>query len=200
MTMEAFEQFIAVAMEEEGLVVSSAVKFFVTRKVKKEGRDEFQRHGYEVDLVGANAEGLVLATVKSFFGSRGVQAKEVMGKSGSTGSYRLLNDRWLRTKVLAKAHEIYHYPPEQIQLRLYVGKFAGKGGADERAIRAWCAKQGLKSGPIQVFSVDEVVDKVKKVAARRTYFNNPSIVALKVLQASGDLDLKMPTPEQDGGD
>ena len=55
MTMEAFEQFVAVAMEEEGLVVSSAVKFFVKRKTKKQIHDENQEHGYEVDLVGANS-------------------------------------------------------------------------------------------------------------------------------------------------
>jgi hypothetical protein len=33
--------------------------------------------GYEVDLVGANAERLVLATVKSFFGRRGIVARDV---------------------------------------------------------------------------------------------------------------------------
>ena len=190
MTMEAFEQFVAVAMEEEGLVVSSAVKFFVKRKTKKQIHNEYQEHGYEVDLVGANSKKLVLATVKSFFGSKGVQAREVTGASGTTGAYRLLNDLDLRAQVIAKAHDRYKYPESKIFLRLYVGKFAGKGGADEAPIREWCGEQKLKSGPIEVFSVNQVVSEVKKVAARRTYVNNPSIVALKVLQATGDLDLQ----------
>lgn len=46
--MEAFEQFVAVALEAEGglgsdagLVVSSAVKFPVRRQTKKTGHQEF---------------------------------------------------------------------------------------------------------------------------------------------------------------
>ena len=70
--MEAFESFVAIALESEGFVVSGAVKFPVTRQVRKPQRVEVQTHGFEVDLVAANAERLVLASVKSFFGSRGV--------------------------------------------------------------------------------------------------------------------------------
>src|SRR5690349_13390541 len=60
------------AMESDGLVVSEAVKFPVTRQTGKTSHKEVQTHGYEVDLIGARADRLVLATVKSFFGSRGV--------------------------------------------------------------------------------------------------------------------------------
>jgi hypothetical protein len=65
--MEAFEQFVAVALESEGFVVSSAVKFDVSRTTRKAAYTEVQKHGYEVDLIGARANHLVLATVKSFF-------------------------------------------------------------------------------------------------------------------------------------
>lgn len=71
--MESFEQFVAVAMEAEGLIVSEAVKFPVRRQTRKVAHDEVQTHGYEVDLVGARADRLVLATVKSFLGSRGAR-------------------------------------------------------------------------------------------------------------------------------
>jgi hypothetical protein len=80
--MESFEQFVAVAMEAEGLIVSEAVKFPVRRQTRKALHDEVQTHGYEVDLVGARADRLVLATVKSFLGSRGVVADHVMGTGG----------------------------------------------------------------------------------------------------------------------
>jgi len=56
--MESFEQFVAVAMEAEGLIVSEAVKFPVRRQTRKVLHDEVQTHGYEVDLVGARADRL----------------------------------------------------------------------------------------------------------------------------------------------
>lgn len=57
--MEAFESLVAVALESEKFVVSSAVKFSVKLKTKRAAYDEFQSHGYEVDLVGARANRLV---------------------------------------------------------------------------------------------------------------------------------------------
>jgi hypothetical protein len=72
--VEAFESFVALALEEEGLVVSPAVKFPVERRTARTSYEERQVHGYEVDLIGARSDLLVLATVKSFFGSRGVSA------------------------------------------------------------------------------------------------------------------------------
>lgn len=184
--MEAFEQFVAVAMEMEGLVVSPAVKFPVRKKTNKESHDEFQTHGYEVDLVGARADRLVLASVKSFLGSRGVQAKQV----AESGLYRLLNDMEVREGVVAEAARRYGYQPERIQLRLYVGKFAGKNGADETAIRAWCARQAVGAGAIEVYGLQTLIDKVRQVAASRTYVNNPVVVAVKALAAAGLVNLQ----------
>lgn len=62
--MESFEQFVALALEAEGFVVSEAIKFPVRRQTRKLSHSEVQTHGYEVDLVGARADRLVLATVK----------------------------------------------------------------------------------------------------------------------------------------
>jgi hypothetical protein len=75
--MEAFEAFVAVALEGEGLVVSEGVKFPVKLRTGKAAYAEMQTHGYGVDLVGAPADALVLATVKSFFGSRGMVPEQV---------------------------------------------------------------------------------------------------------------------------
>lgn len=170
-------------MEAEGLIVSSAIKFPVRRQVRKASREEYQTHGYEVDLVGANAHQLVLATVKSFFGSRGVVADEVRGDGPNAGAYRLLNDPVIRDGVLAEAAKRFHYLPEQISIRLYVGKFAGtKTGAHEKAIRKWCAAQPV---PIQVYGLPEVVAKVREAATSKTYRDNPVLVTMKVLNQAG---------------
>lgn len=87
------------------IVVSSSMKFPVTRRTKKRSSEEFQTHGYEVDLVGANSERRVLAFVKSFFGSQGVIADDVCGEGRGAGLYRLLNDPVIREGVIAVACE-----------------------------------------------------------------------------------------------
>lgn len=78
--MEAFESFVAIALEADGFVVSPAVKFDVKRRTRKAAYKEMQTHGYEVDLVAARSDQLVLATLKSFLGSAGVRAEDVMGR------------------------------------------------------------------------------------------------------------------------
>ncbi len=179
--MEAFESFVALSMAKEGLVVSGATKFMVKRKTKKAVYDEYQNHGYEVDLVGARSEKLVLATVKSFFGSTGVKPKEVSGEAQSSGSsgYKLLNDPELRAAVVKEACIRYGYREDQVEMRLYAGKFAGKSG--EKEIRDWAAKQIVGSGPIGVYGTKEVVADVKELASSKTYVDDPALVAVKVL-------------------
>jgi hypothetical protein len=177
-------------MAEEGLVVSSAVKFPVRRPVGKATRAETQTHGFEVDLVGANATKLVLASVKSFFGSRGVVAKHVDGTADGrwTRRYALLNDSDVRSQVVAGACQRYGYLENQVALRLYVGRFAAPTkGDDERAVRAWAAKQIVGSGPIEVIGVEDVVNIVRRVAAHKQYRDDAALVALKVLDAAGHL-------------
>jgi hypothetical protein len=189
--MEAFEAFVALTMEHEGLVVSEAIKFPVPRQTKKTAYPEFQTHGFEVDLVGANADCLVLATVKSFFGSQGVVSGHVMGIQPDTRGaklYALLNDELVRTTVIEKACERYNYRPDQVELRLYVGRFAGgKSRKHETVIREWAANQRVGRGPIRVIDVREVAATARKVAESTTYRDNPALVAIKVLGEAGML-------------
>jgi len=186
--MEAFESFVALTMEDEGLVVSEAIKFPVTRQTAKAAYMEMQTHGFEVDLVGARADRLVLATVKSFFGSQGVVAEHVMGLSTTprlNGLYALLNDPVVRDAVLTGASARFGYPLERIQVRLYVGRFAGgKAGDHERRIREWCAEQIAGKGPIGVHGVKEIAALARKVAAAKSYRDNAALVAIKVLEAA----------------
>ena len=183
--MEAFEQFVALAMEDEGLVVSSALKFPVRRLTKKQNYEEWQTHGYEVDLVGANSEKLVLATVKSFFGSRGVVADEVMNTSGNGGRYYMLNQPDIRDGVVQGACERFGYDQQQVEMRLYVGKFAG--GGNEARIRDWAAGQRIGGCPLQVVGANVVVERVRQVALSKQYRDNPVLATMKVLAATGAL-------------
>jgi hypothetical protein len=96
----------------------------------------------------------------------------------------LLNDPEIRSRVLELAAERFGYKPDQIELRLYVGKFAGKPGTHDVRIREWCAKQPAGRGPIKVIGVDEVVTRVREVATRKQYRDNAALVALKVLDAA----------------
>lgn len=185
--MEAFESFVALALEDEGLVVSEAQKFPVRVKTTSGN----QMHGFEVDLVGANKHGLVLASVKSFFGSHGVNADHVIGKAKKATynkRYALLNNRRVRTQVVRLAAERYGYDEAEVELRLYVGHFSGrKAGQHEARIRAWCARQKAGGGPIKVVPGDEVVSTVRRLATVSQYRNSAALVALKVLDEAGVL-------------
>jgi hypothetical protein len=195
--VEAFEAFVALTLEAEGLVVSEAVKFPVTRPTAKASHTEVQTHGFEVDLVGASAAKLVLASVKSFFGSRGVYAAAVKGeapKPADNRLYAMLNDPAVRQGILEGACTRYGYRPTQVEFRLYVGRFAGGSkGTEEQAIRDWCAATNIGGGAIKVYGVAEVAARARRVANAKQYRDNPALVAIKVLDAAGMLT---PLPEQ----
>jgi hypothetical protein len=183
--MEAFEAFVPLTMEDDDFVVSEAVKFPVEINVRG---GYHQRHGFEVDLVGARADKVVLATVKSFFGSRGVVADDVAGVGSHSGRYAILNKPIVRASVVRQACDRFGYEEDQVELRLYVGRFAGeKSGEHERSIRAWCAKQFVGGGPIRVFGLQDVAARARRVASGTTYRDNPALVAIKVLDAAGML-------------
>lgn len=186
--MEAFESFVALALEAEGLVVSSAVKFPVTLRTRRADHVEVQTHGYEVDLVGARADRLVLASVKGYLGSRGVVADQVTGETTSelARRYSLLNRPEVRGKVLKGAAKLYGYRTGQIEMRLYVGKFAGSG-AHEEQIRKWAKRQRVGAGPIGVYGLKDVVGRVREAASHKQYRDDPVLVTMKVLEAAGML-------------
>lgn len=194
--MEAYEAFVAVALEAEGFVVSGPTKFPVTRQTAKAKHVETQTHGYEVDVVAARADCIVLATVKSFFGSRGVVADHVTGATANKQArdgYRLLNDPIIREQVVDGVCTRYGYRRDQVHLRLYVGRFAApKKGTNEAAIRLWCDNTVVGGGPIQVVGVEEVVERVRGAAAHKQYRDNAVLVSMKVLQAAGVLTLDLP--------
>jgi hypothetical protein len=194
--MEAFEAFVALSLESEGFVVSEAQKFPVSKITAKTAYTESQTHGFEVDLIGARADRLVLATVKSGFGSRGVVSDHLIGETASIPNrkrYALLNDREVRDAVVAGASERFGYQTRAIELRVYVGRFAApKKRTHETRIRNWCAQQIVGAGPIQVRSLSDIVGGVTKAASHTQYRNNQVLVTMKVLEAAGLLNLTLP--------
>src|SRR5438309_11835224 len=101
-------------METEDLIVAGNLKFPVPRQTKKLLADEIQTHGYEVDLVGARHDKLVLASVKSFFGSRGVNEQGFIGladesKDTHFGRYNLFNELDIQQGVVRAAATQFGY-------------------------------------------------------------------------------------------
>ena len=195
--MEAFEQFVAVYLEQQDFVVSSAVKFPFARQTRRSDHVEIQTHGYEVDLIGARGDLLVLATVKSFLGSRGVVSDHVVGKSKNpvlNKQYALLNDPDLRRSVVRQAAKRYGYSIRQVQLSLYVGRFSGPTtGIHEGAVRNWCQKQRIGAGAIEVRNLNDMVPAVVDAATTgKQYRDNPVLVTMKLLQAAGLLTPNVP--------
>ncbi len=72
--MESFEHLVKVFLESQcqQYVVTTNVKFPIRKKTRKVEREEYQTHGHEVDIVAARFDSLLLGSVKSFFGSKGV--------------------------------------------------------------------------------------------------------------------------------
>jgi hypothetical protein len=137
--------------------------------------------------------------VKSFFGSRGVVADHVTGASSyeTARSYALLNNEEVRDQVLAGACKLYGYQLDQIQMRLYVGRYAAPSkGENERLVRDWAAATIIGGGPVKVVALDEVVSRVRAAAARKEYRDNPVLVTLKVLEAAGQLSAPLPDDGQ----
>ena len=182
--MESFEQFVALAMEAESLVVSEAVKFPLVRQTAVGP----QVHGYEVDLVGARSGLLVLATVKSFLGSRGVAAEDVIGTTANerangftccsmTGTSGV-ESYGLRRNGTATART------KSGSASTWVGSL-DRPTVSMRRRSATGAGQKVGGGPVEVFGLADVIAAVRKAAVSKTYRDNPVLVTMKVLQAAG---------------
>jgi hypothetical protein len=187
--VEAFEQFVAVFLEQQNYVVGSAVKFPFKRQTKRQDRVEFQTHGYEIDLIAARADHIILATVKSYLGSRGVVADHVLGTSTNLAAnklYVILNNRRIRSSVVEQAAKRYGYDRSQVQLGLYVGRFAGPTKGDhEQRVRDWCNHQRVGAGPIEVLSLTEMVETVVHAATdAKQYRDNPVLMTMRLLNAA----------------
>ena len=190
--MEGFEHVVKVALEAEGLIVNGNLKFPVKRKTRKTANEEHQTHGYEVDLVGARRDKLVLASVKSFFGSQGVSTAGFCGLSTKSHPkqerlYAFFNNPEIQQGVIEKACERFGYKPNQIELRLYVGKFKGaaQGAAARKAIASHLANPPDGLRPVTVLGLDDIVPKLFQLLQSKTYTNDPVVMTIRALRHAG---------------
>lgn len=181
-TVEAFEHIVKVFLESQGYVVTTNVKFPVRRKTKKTRYEEYQTHGYEVDIVGAKSNSLLLGSVKSFFGSGGVRKQGFMGIADTSRKthfdrYKIFNDVDVRDSILKEAGNRYGYPLRHIQLCLFVGRF---GFGEEQTIVDYLGKSDIK-----VCNLRMITEGLLEAAKPSTYMNDPVVATIKALQLAG---------------
>jgi hypothetical protein len=191
--VEAFEQVVKVFLEAKGYVVTSNVKFPVRRKTKRVKYDEYQTHGYEVDIVAARHDSLILGSVKSFFGSVGVNRQGFRGIADNSRqthfqNYTMFNEREVREGILLEAEKRYGYPQSQTQFYLFAGKF--KAG-DEIIITDHLSGIEAGAGPVRVVNLESIVEGLLEAAQSKTYYNDPVVMTLKALKEAG-MQLKSP--------
>ena len=191
--MEAFEQVVKVFLEAKGYIVTTNVKFSIRRKTRKVKYDEYQTHGYEVDIVAARHDSLILASVKSFFGSVGVNRQGFKGIADNSRqthfkNYAMFNEPEVTEGILREAEKRYGYPLSQTQFYLFVGKF--KAG-DEIIITDHLSGIEVGAGPVKVVNLENIVEGLLDAAQSKTYYNDPVIMTLKTLKEAG-VQLKPP--------
>ncbi len=191
--MEAFEQVVKVFLEAKGYIVTSNVKFSVRRKTKKVKYDEYQTHGYEVDIVAARHDSLILGSVKSFFGSVGINRQGFRGIADNSRqthfkNYAMFNEPEVREGILREAEKRYGYPRSQTQFYLFAGKF--KTG-DEIVITDHLNGIEAGAGPVRVVNLESIVEGLLEAAQSKTYYNDPVVMTLKALKEAG-VQLKSP--------
>lgn len=191
--MQAFEHVCKIALEQEDFVVASNVKFPITMKTKRKDRKEYQTHGYEVDLIGARRNRLVLAEVKSFFGSRGVNLQGFRGLADASKTtyfkrYKIFNDYILRRRIVEQAANRYGYKVDQVELRLYVGNFRNENCRIK-------IEKHLAEKQTKVIGLSEVVELLLDVSKSKTYTDDPVVMTIKALSAAGVIDQSYGVPE-----
>lgn len=188
--MEAFEHVVKVYLEHQGYVVTNNVKFYVRRQTGRRAYPEFQTHGYDMDIVAAREDELLLGSVKSYFGSQGVTRNFFKGlarENERTAFERatIFNEVDVRKGVLNEAKRIYGYPLPKIHLALFVGKFGG--GSHEADIRSHLGRLRVGGQAVQVVGIEQIADSLMEIAASKTYHDDPVVMTLKVLRAANKL-------------
>lgn len=155
-----------------------------------------QTDGYEVDLVAARADMLVLATVKSFFGSRGVVSEHVTGDTKVDRFrklYLLLNSPAVATRYSVKPPRVTATTPRRWSSACRsVGSLLPSKATTRSAFAIGPPGSTSAAVPSRSLVSDQVVGKVRTAAAHKQYRDNPVLVTLKVLQAAGQLVEQLP--------
>jgi len=176
--MEAYEHVVKVWLETKGFVVSSGVKFPVKVLTRKKSRQEYQVHGYEMDLVAARRDKLVLVNVKSYFGSHGLSLKRLQEE-------KLFSDPVIFKGVIREACKRYGYSVEDIELWVASGRVTPKKRiAIEAYLEMFSKRQKIRTAFI---GVEAIADGLVAAIEHKMYINDPVIAVLRALDAAGKI-------------
>jgi hypothetical protein len=189
-SLEAFEHVVKVYLEHQGYVVTNNVKFYVRRQTGRRAYPEFQTHGYDVDIVAARENELLLGSVKSYFGSQGVTRGFFKGLSEGGARHlharaTIFNESDVRKGIVEEAKRIYGYPVSKIHMALFVGRFAG--GTHEEDIRQHLRRVKVGGKSVEVVGIQEIADTLLQIAESKTYHDDAVVMTLKVLRAANKL-------------
>jgi len=173
--MESFEHVTRVWMETQGYVVSSGVKFPVRLRTKKKAQEEYQVHGYEIDLVGARRNKLILVNVKSYFGSHGLTLERLEKE-------KLFGNSIVLDGVLEGAMNRYGFKKNLIELWVVAGKVtSGRRTKIESFLKHFAASHRLKT---KLITVETIAEGLASQATKKMYINDPVIATVKCLHAA----------------
>lgn len=108
--MDAFEDIVALFLEEEGYWVRQSVKVVKITKGDKRALKKHTMPTPEIDIVALNMKRneLLLVEVKSYLDSQGVDIDSLTGKDKRlAGRYRLFNNKKYREIVTERLQEEY---------------------------------------------------------------------------------------------
>ena len=176
--MESYEHVAKVWLESKGYAVSSGVKFMLKLPTKKKVWDEEQEHGYEVDLVAARGDKLVLVNVKSYFGSKGLS---LVGLKRENMFSR--DEVW--KGILKGACDLYGYSKDQVELWVIAGRVRRVEQTRVRDfLKEFSERWGLRT---EFFSAVDVAKGLIAATDSKTYVNDPVIATVRTFRETRHL-------------
>ena len=176
--MESYEHVAKVWMESKGYAVSTGVKFMLRLPTQKKAWDEEQEHGYEVDLVAARGDKLVLVNVKSYFGSKGLS---LVGLKREKMFSR--DEVW--EGILHGACKRYGYSKDQVELWVVAGRVRRVEQTRVRDfLKEFSVRWGLRT---EFFSAEDVAKGLIEATESRTYVNDPVIATVRTFRETRHL-------------
>ena len=178
--MNAFENIVALFLEESGYWVGQSVKVYISREDKRNiGLPSMPRP--EIDLVALNVKEniLLLLEVKSFLDSYGVKFSSFSDENEKEKKrYRLLTDKVYQrivTEALVRDYAKNGLITESVSIRyaLAAGKIYSK---DEDKIKDHFEKHGWI-----LISPDEIKEKIRGLA-NKGWEDNVIIMTTKLLK------------------
>jgi hypothetical protein len=176
--MESYEHVVKVWMESKGYAVSSGVKFMLKLPTQKKVWKEEQEHGYEVDLIAARRDKLVLVNVKSYFGSKGLSLVGLQRE-------KMFSRDEVWKGIFKGACERYGYSRDQVELWVVAGRVRR---IEQTRVRDFL-KEFSKRWDLQTafFTAVEVANGLMAATDSKTYMNDPVIATVRTFRETGHL-------------